>query len=273
MFGQLIVTTFLFYSGYGIAVSLKEKKNYGRNLPKRFFKVWVRFALALCLYAILNIVEGIHYSISDTLISFTAWESIGNSNWYIFAILCLYIFTYIGWIIARDKTDVMIAIVTACCVLYVVVMYLFKKGSWFYDTIFCYPVGMLYASYREQIDRFIFKNRNIKVMICAVAFCMFALFYIAQICLTGIPETFAMEAKSVCFALTVVFFTATVKIGNSVLDWLGKYTFEIFILQRLPMIALRNMENRYLYFILCVMITVVIAIIFKWCFNNKVTIK
>jgi hypothetical protein len=265
--GQLIVTTFLFYSGYGIMLSLKEKENYGKRLPMRFLTVWMQFALAVCLYLILNLVLGIYYPVERILISFTAWESIGNSNWYIFAILCLYVFTYIGWEIARNKADAMIAIVTVCCVLYVVVVYLFGKGSWFYDTIFCYPVGMLYASHREQINRFVFKTENRRVIIAIASFFLFAIFYIARMYWSGLPRIFALEARSVWFALTIVAFTTMVKIGNPILDWLGKYTFEIFILQRLPMIVLQNMENKYVYFLLCVVVTVAGAVLFKavWC--------
>lgn len=60
--GQLIVTTFLFYSGYGMLVSLKNKPHYLQSVPKRFFKVWFQFAMAICLFLILNMVMGTHYS-------------------------------------------------------------------------------------------------------------------------------------------------------------------------------------------------------------------
>ena len=96
---QLIVTTFLFYSGYGILMSLIIKKDYLQKLPKRIMKVWLQFAIAVCLFLFLNIFTGNVYSIPTIIFSFTAWESVGNSNWYILAIMVLYFLFYIGGII------------------------------------------------------------------------------------------------------------------------------------------------------------------------------
>ena len=42
-------------------------------------------------------------------------------------------------------------------------------------------------------------------------------------------------AEALCFALLVVFGSMKFTVHNRVLEWLGKHTFEIFILQRLPM--------------------------------------
>lgn len=83
---QLIVTTFLFYSGYGILVSLKTKEGYLQKFPKRIFKIWLQFVIVVCLFLLLNLFIGRSYSASTILLSLTAWESVGNSNWYISAL-------------------------------------------------------------------------------------------------------------------------------------------------------------------------------------------
>lgn len=103
--GQLIVTTFLFFSGYGILVSIKNKPHYLQSVPKRFFKVWFRFAVAICLFLILNMAMGNQYTPLTILLSFTGWESVGNSNWYIFAILSLYFFTYVSVRLGRSGAE------------------------------------------------------------------------------------------------------------------------------------------------------------------------
>ena len=103
---QLIVTTFLFYSGYGILVSLKNRKDYLHTFPKRILGLWLRFAAVVCLFLLLNQFLGKEYSISTILLSFTAWQSIGNSNWYILAILTLYLLSYTGGVLTKDQLQV-----------------------------------------------------------------------------------------------------------------------------------------------------------------------
>lgn len=126
---QLIVTTFLFYSGYGILASLKTKKDYLQKFPKRIFKVWLQFAIAVCLF--LNLFIGKVYSTQTILLSFTAWDSVGNSNWYILAILVLYALFYIGGLMTKQARLTITSFVTAGCCVYVVVLILCGKGRWY----------------------------------------------------------------------------------------------------------------------------------------------
>ena len=108
--GQLIVCVFLFYSGYGIFESFKKKgKNYIEELPKsRILKTLVHFQIAIIVYLILNLIVGNNYSIVKKLLSFIAWESIGNSNWFVFTILCCYSSTYFSFkILKKEKSAIL----------------------------------------------------------------------------------------------------------------------------------------------------------------------
>ena len=53
-----------------------------------------------------------------------------------------------------------------------------------------------------------------------------------------------------------------VQLGNPVLEFLGIHIFEIYILQRIPMNLLYGME-KYLYFVVCLVITVLVSIGYK----------
>ena len=53
---------------------------------------------------------------------------------------------------------------------------------------------------------------------------------------------------------------------NQILIWLGKNVFGVYILQRIPMNLLKGTpisENIYLYFSLCVVITITLTIVFQ----------
>ena len=70
---------------------------------------------------------------------------------------------------------------------------------------------------------------------------------------------------SLVFALVVVAITMKIKIGNKTLDFFGKHVFSIYILQRIPMIALKGVfANKYLYIVVCFIITVTIAVSFDY---------
>lgn len=257
---QLIVTTFLFYSGYGILVSMKTKKDYMQKFPKRILKVWLQFAVAVCLFLILNLFMGKVYSIPTILLSFTAWQSVGNSNWYILAILVLYALSYIGG--SQDSLTTIIFVTVGSCV-YVVVLILCGKGSWYYNTIFCYPLGMLFGKYEQKIRTLLEKTDTYLMIVvgCAVAF---AASYLCTLKCHGVIWLALVELRGIFFVLLVVLATSRIKIGNPVLHWLGKHTFEIYILQRLPMIALSGIGmNQYVYFLICAVVTGLAAFLYQ----------
>ena len=142
--GQLMVTTFLFYSGYGIYESIKSKKKYIDNFFKnRILKLFISFFLALILYMLLNLMIGNSYSIKTILLSLLGWESIGNSNWYIFVILCCYLSTYLTFKLVRgqNKNRKLICGGNLLIIICIYVVLGKNKQSYWYDTIFSYPLG------------------------------------------------------------------------------------------------------------------------------------
>ena len=167
-----------------------------------------------------------------------------------------------GVITRKDNLKTTFFVTVGCCV-YVVVLILCGKGSWYYNTIFCYPLGMFFAIYEQKIRKLLEKKDTYLTMVvgCAVAF---TTFYLCALKCHGVIWLAAVELRGIFFVLLVVLATSRIKIGNWVLNWLGKHTFEIYILQRLPMIALSGIGmNRYLYFFTCSVITCLIAVFYQ----------
>ena len=90
--GQLVVVMFLFYSGYGVSESFKKKgMNYAKSMPRhRILSTLLNFDVAVIFFIILSLILGITLTVKQSLLALTAWESVGNSNWYIFIILLCY---------------------------------------------------------------------------------------------------------------------------------------------------------------------------------------
>lgn len=232
--GQLIVAPFLFYSGYGIMEQIKKNgMDYVNKLPhKRVIKIWLHFSLAIILFLLIALIRGQSYSFKQIVLSFLAWESIGNSNWYIFAILFLYIATYLGFKCSSNiKQKKSIIAVFTLCFLYIVVMHHYKDGNWWYDTILCYPAGGVLSCEKDKCKKCVEQHKVLTWIVCTFVTCTT---YILKGSLA------ARELMAIVFCLDIILFCAFIKVENPALLFLGKHTFEIYILQRIPMIVFQN---------------------------------
>lgn len=90
--GQLIVVMFLFYSGYGCMIQYMAKgSDYLRHFPKkRILTTLVNFDIAVAMFVIIGLLLGKPFTLNQVALSFVCWDSVGNSNWYIFAIVLCY---------------------------------------------------------------------------------------------------------------------------------------------------------------------------------------
>lgn len=148
--GQLMVAPFLFYSGYGIMEQIKRRGvAYIDGMPrKRILKFYIHFCMALCIYLVLSFLLGKEYSFVRIVLSFTALSSIGNSNWYVFAILAMYSIVYISFKQFKKHSMTSCVLFT---ILYIVMMDVIKDQAWWYNIILCFPAGMILSKYKDRV--------------------------------------------------------------------------------------------------------------------------
>ena len=65
----------------------------------------IHFDIAVALFLICDIILGKHYDLKTVLLAFTGWTSIGNSNWYIFAVIILYFIVLLSFTVFKKKQD------------------------------------------------------------------------------------------------------------------------------------------------------------------------
>ena len=270
-FGQTMVTLFLFYSGYGVMESIKNKgTDYINSFPKKRILIsLINFDIAVFLFLILGLILKREFTISQIFLSFIGWDTLGNSNWYIFVILLLYLFTFVSFKIFCKRSDLLaVGSVLLLTVIYVAVFMVFKiKPYHWFDTALCYPMGMIFSLYKNRIENLMFKKR-VNYYICLLTllavFLLFVKFY-------NIP--FSGFIKNLVFCMLVVVFTARVKLQNKFLMFCGKHLFELYILQRIPMIVFENIGLKAypeIYFILSFLFTLILIVPFKF-ICSKVT--
>ena len=272
--GQAMVTLFLFYSGFGVMESIKKKGTaYVNKIPvTRILGTYFRFDIAVLIFIVVRAVSGMTFPVSQYLLSFTGWDSVGNSNWYIFAVVIVYLITFISFEICCRLTKKKSAnlayylsavLVTAGCILYVVILRDFKlKKEYWYDTIVCYAFGIWYSLLREKIEKFI--NKNLVVYLLFLIGTTAGTFYF----MTNKKMSFAhTEHFMLFFVAFVVIMSMRVSFNNKILVWCGKNLFGLYIMQRIPMIIFRSLGvadfNVYVYFVLCVAVTVPVAWLFE----------
>lgn len=270
--GQLMVAMFLFYSGYGINESIKRKgKPYIDAMPKnRIYKTFKDFALAIILFLLVDIMFGQHYSWKHILLAFTGWTSIGNSNWYMFAIFTLYIITYLCFKLFYKHKYIAISAIVALSLVYIFVIQK-VQGGWWCDTYLCYVAGMLYSCAKDRIEHFMKKIGTVGYLVVLLAVTGFY-FAVADYRHGSIMYH---NIVAIIFCMVIVVFTMRVSIRSKLLIWCGKNLFWLYILQRIPMFVLSqwniNSFNVPLFTVLCAAITVVLSIIIvkaQGCIDN-----
>ena len=269
LIGQLLVVMFLFYSGYGVMESVKAKgAKYVNSYPKkRILTTLLNFDVAVCAFIVSDILLSIPVTISQVGASLIGWQTVGNSNWYIFVILCCYVATYISYLISKFWEGQFLNILLLITIVLMVTLTILKEAHW-YNTMLCFPAGMFYSKYKTNLEE-TFQKHYITVV--ALLIMLFLGSFIYNYLLYPQLWGFTYNFESTIFALIVVTITMKVKIGNGVLIWLGLNLFPIYIYQRLPMIAIRQIvgseficQHAYTYVIICLIVTLIITYLYKY---------
>lgn len=258
LIGQLMVTLFLFYSGYGVFLSIQKKKEqYVNRMPvDRILKTFFDFAIALTLFVLLGWYLGKSFTISKLLLALTGLVSIGNSNWYMFVIFTLYILTYLVFKLCKKKHFIGLILITMISLGYVFITRLYLPDR-FCNTYLCYSLGMWYAYYKSKIDSFMNKYSFSYYGVMIFLFVAFILIYPLRY-----DRIMNYNLLSMIFCLIIVGILMKVSFQNKILIYFGNMLFWIYILQRIPMALIKHhqiISNTSIQVILSLGITLILA--------------
>ncbi len=157
--GQGIVSTFFFFSGYGIMQSiLRKQENYVRELmSKRFLRLYFNTAIC-CILSCL--VYGLTYlSPGEAAMSFAQTMVGAGGYWFIIMTLAIYVATWIGFKLCGIRRSTISVLVSASLIYILCVALTPIKPMWWLDTELCFPCGMLLAIYLPHVEGLIRKSR------------------------------------------------------------------------------------------------------------------
>lgn len=267
--GQMVVASFLFYSGYGMMESIKKSgETYVKKILTKFWQLLLRCDMAVLLFLVLDVVLGISYLPQQVLLAFTTWTSVGNSNWYITAILMIYIAMYVSFRISgklseKIRDDIGILLTFLMTILFVFIQMKLDRPTYCYNTMILAPAGLLYSKHKDFFERIIMRNDLTYYLTIAITIGVYVVAFFHK-------NDYGIEGYTVwalSFTALLVLFTMKVKLHNSILEWLGTHVFSIYILQRMPMIILSNFgyieTHKYISLIVSFAVTIPLAIIFE----------
>ena len=287
-FSQLMVAMFLFYSGFGVMESIQKKgMSYVKKIPiHRVLHVLAIFIPAVLLYALLDLILDIPFTTGQFFLSLIAWLNLGNSNWYIFVILCLYLITWLAWIIAdlitkkeihRDMLGLLFTVILSVAFIFILKPY---TPDYYYNTISAYLFGIFFSQNKHTIlhacgfdkEGKLTGTKNVVIYIITTCL-MVAITLALRNYLRYDWNSLVFLLMTVFFCMAVVLLSHLVPFPDHIFHWFGAHLFEVYILMRIPMMALLRVpgwEQGGLWYALCCLI---ITVLLAWGYHAITNLK
>ena len=236
--GFIAVAAFFFFSGYGLQ---KQRLNKGVEYRKDYFKkrvftILIPFGIVVVLQWFNNRAMGNYYPIKAVLNAMFVGDQplMVMYSWYVVVILAFYIiFGLLLYIIPKDNRKV-ITCVIGINILYVLFCIWKGIGTYWFNAVHLLWIGMLAAQYEQVLIEW-FKKRYILCLIISIL-----VFLVSYVLIRGkildFTDTYMgdMIIKSICavaFVTLILLSNLKLKIGNCILSFLGKISFEIYLMQ------------------------------------------
>lgn len=267
---QLVVAMFMFYSGYGMMEAIRGKgEAYVRKILSKFWQLLLRVDIAVLLFLAVDAILGIKYPLGQTLLAFTTWTSVGNSNWYITAILIIYIIMYISFRLClsggndpgRRYFGIALTLILIAGAVFLQIA--IGRPSYCYNTMLLLPFGCLYSEARHRIEGIVMRSDIAYLLTLTAAAGIYVIAFFHR-------ETWGIAGYTlwgIAFISIVVLVTMKLSIYNRILEWFGRHIFGIYMLQRLPMIVFDHLgyieTHKYMSLLAVIAITFVLADLFQ----------
>ena len=256
--GQAMVALFFFYSGYGIYESVKKRPTYFDGfIENRVFRIFMHFGMSVIVYwTVSELVLGTHIGIDTLVRAFLGFKSIGNSSWFIFTMLLVYIFAFLSFRLLKFHPLAAIGGILALTLGFAVCIELNNYEALWYDTAFCFAAGFVYSYFRPTIERLV---RRHQLIYLAALLLTVGGYILTTILYRESRDLVLGTLKNVIFVLAVTVLSMRLSLHNPILEWLGRHSFSIFLVHRIPMILLSHFgvfaDNKYLFTVLVILIT------------------
>ncbi len=272
--GQLIVVVFLFYSGYGVMESVKNKPGYMKGFFKnRILKLLLDYNIVTLVYFAIRFATKAKLEWKHFAFSWCGWETVekmdSHGNWFMFGILALYAVTWLTaltleGIFRMNGKKYQITLTAAVAVLSVALMIALSfagRGEFWYEILFVYSFGMFYSLCRKPVEKAMRKLGWYLLALVAITAGL------GVIILLGRYNMLIYSVRACLFAALVVLVSMRVRIWNPVLNWLGTVSFSVFLVHKGSMAICQNLgfnRNPIVFGAVCIAGTMVLTVAHHW---------
>lgn len=221
--GYLLVSVFLFFSGFGLYKSYQDKPDYLQGYFGRrcFHPILVLLLTTLAMVAVRSrLGEKVSFSGPFHL---TGPVMLNGYSWFVYTLLIFYVLFYLAFKYFKSKKS------ATLCVLIGVFLYIFfcdwwMYGTWWYNSSLSFAVGILFARYETRLIQNMRKYYMLYLPAASACTCVFfALGYHTQ-------NAFVQMSASCTFVILLLLLNMKLKIGNKLLTILGNITLEFYLL-------------------------------------------
>lgn len=230
---QLVVAPFLFFSGYGVALSARKKPDYIKSMPKKkLLPLYLRFALINTVSLAVGAALKTGFTAKQAALSYLCLDTVllgrlGCCSWFVGVILLLWGASYLAYrLFPQSEKAALIMISILCVELYVLFRVLALPAPW-WDTLLTFPAGLWCAYASDEIGAGLKKNSLLRSELIVV----FAL--LTALCELGFrrgnPRAFYPAPLFLCAGIAVL--SAQFKAGNRLLNYCGKRALYLYLVQ------------------------------------------
>lgn len=277
--GMYSVSIFFFISFYGMVKQLKitNRKYLDNFLPKRFLVVIIPVIIVSIVYILIGII---FYKNSYDFISiikiYAKGSALIKNGCYLNIILVFYLVFY--FIYKYIKNIISASFVFS---IFIILTILFIKnmefGIWWYNSLFAVIFGVVVALFEEKI-LVIIKNVKINYSLMFISTVLFYLLNNKEDRIIRISSEYGFNLSywivqnflCINFVIMVLLIVSKFKLNYKILKFLGKISFEMYMIHGAVMWILNKYEvvNMYKYTLYVIIITMFLSYIFNKLFQK-----
>lgn len=252
-FAYIGVTFFFMTSAYGLELMIEKNSNglkefWKRRLPKLILP---------CL--IVNLFEGV-----VSLIVYSKFISsqrlLHINDWVKWLLICYFIFWLCNRFLVRGaRKNICLLIVVFSIVIYYIKIKKYINGTIWSTEIFGFVWGIILAKYKNEIVSYLNKNYKFKILLTCFGACLVGLGYLKFKSIVFWGDYVLKVILGMVIIILMLTFNIRFKLGNKVSNFLGKISYEIYLLQWviIPLISIYKINNSGIANLLILFITVI----------------
>lgn len=265
LLGVLCVAVFFFLSGYGLMLSSKRENYIDTFFSKRFLPLYCFYVFILVLYSIWTfLIEG-EFSFKLFIQSLFFGNTIVTGGWYLqttFVVYLIYFFIFKSF--KRNKTRLFLFGI--CIFAYCVICHLTGMATYWYQTVPCVVLGMVFCCVKNCIDIKLKKHVWVMFALCSILFAICVVLSYKS----GIPVIFNVLYLlffACCIILVAYILADTPFIHNRFFALCGNYSLEIYathgLFLRLIKLECFAQMPIYVHIILVLIGTILMSVVVK----------